>query len=67
MLGSQDLKPISWSTWAGKIEKDGDVNPFASLENRVGFMDIRVRVDWIALMIEDADDFRRSERNSRSG
>lgn len=43
VLGSQPLKPISWSTWAGRIEKEGDVNPFASLENRVGFMDIRVR------------------------
>ena len=42
VLGSQPLKPISWSTWAGKIERDGAPNPFLSLENRVGFMDIRV-------------------------
>ena len=42
VIGSQPLKPISWSTWAGKIEKEGAPNPFQALDNRVGFMDIRV-------------------------
>jgi membrane magnesium transporter 1 len=45
VLGSPSLKPISWSTWAGKIEKgdkEAGFNPFAGLEERVGFMDIRV-------------------------
>ena len=43
VLGSEPLRPISWSTWAGKIEREGGPNPFSTLENRVGFMDIRVR------------------------
>ena len=42
VLGSQPFKPVSWSTWAGKIEREGRPNPFQYLENRVGFMDIRV-------------------------
>jgi len=51
VLGSQSLKPISWSTWAGKIEREGQVNPFQSLENRAGFMDIRAKrkefAEWV--------------------
>lgn len=45
VLSSDPLKPISWSTWAGNIEKDGAVNPFDGLEDRAGFMDIRVSPD----------------------
>jgi membrane magnesium transporter 1 len=45
VLGSDRLKPVSWSTWAGKIEREGQPNPFQYLENRVGFMDIRVSSD----------------------
>lgn len=51
VLGSEPLRPISWSTWAGKIEKEGNQNPFQSLEDRVGFMDIRAKrrefADWV--------------------
>lgn len=51
VLGSEPLKPISWSTWAGKIEREGDPNPFQALEDRVGFMDIRAKrkefADWV--------------------
>jgi len=43
VLGSESLKPISWSTWAGNMEKEGGgANPYRGLEDRVGFMDIRV-------------------------
>lgn len=61
VLGSPALRPISWRVWAGSLERkggaaglsDGDagakaaarVNPFAALENRVGFWDIRVSPD----------------------
>jgi len=42
VLGSEPLKPVSWSAWAGQIEREGgEMNPFRSLEERVGFMDIR--------------------------
>ena len=51
VLGSEPLKPISWSTWAGKIEKDGGMNPYQGLEERVGFVDIRAKrkefADWV--------------------
>ena len=51
VLGSEPLKPISWSTWAGKIEREGGPNPYQALEDRVGFMDIRAKrkefADWV--------------------
>ncbi|KIW13099.1 hypothetical protein PV08_08286 [Exophiala spinifera] len=43
ILGSEPLKPVSWSAWAGKIEREGQPNPFRGLEERVGFMDIRAQ------------------------
>lgn len=50
VLGSDPLKPVSWNAWAGKLEKDGGLNPFRGLEERVGFMDIRAQrrefSDW---------------------
>ncbi|KAJ6445530.1 magnesium transporter [Purpureocillium lavendulum] len=56
VLGSQTLRPIQWNVWAGKIEREGDAgfvggsgeverdyrgSPFAVLESRPGFVDIR--------------------------
>jgi hypothetical protein len=44
VLGSEPLKPVSWSSWAGQIEKEGGgKSPFRGLEDRVGFMDIRAK------------------------
>lgn len=55
-LGAPSLRPIQWRVWAGKIEREGDAgflagsgevekdfmgNPFALLETRPGFVDIR--------------------------
>lgn len=43
MLGAEKLKPISWSEWAGQIEREGGGrNPYRNLEERYGFWDIRV-------------------------
>lgn len=43
VLGSEELKPISWRVWAGKVEREqGGAGPFAGLEDRWGFMDVRV-------------------------
>jgi len=43
VLGAERLKPISWSAWAGEIEREGGVrNPYRGLEERYGFWDIRV-------------------------
>ena len=65
VLGSEELKPIRWRVWAGKLEKEksaktqsvnGDPlgprgNPYAALEQRQGFLDIRAQrkefADWI--------------------
>ncbi|KAL2430652.1 hypothetical protein ABEF95_012290 [Exophiala dermatitidis] len=50
ILGSESLKPVSWNEWAGKIEREGEPNPFRGLEDRAGFMDIRKErrefADW---------------------
>ena len=43
MLGAEELKPISWRVWAGQVERQsGGGGPFQGLEDRVGFVDIRV-------------------------
>lgn len=43
MIGAADLKPISWRVWAGKVEREsGGGGPFQGLEDRMGFVDIRV-------------------------
>jgi len=56
VLGAEELKPISWRVWAGKVERekgkpDGARNPFEGLEERAGFMDIRAKrkefVEWM--------------------
>ncbi|RDA85146.1 hypothetical protein CP532_1586 [Ophiocordyceps camponoti-leonardi (nom. inval.)] len=56
VLGSQKLRPIEWHVWAGKIEREGAAgfldgsgkvdkeyrgSPFAVLESRPGFINIR--------------------------
>lgn len=64
MLGAEPLRPVSWSAWAGEIERDaagrdgsGDDygladmirssgrHPYARLENRIGFWDVKARAD----------------------
>ncbi|CAD0113491.1 unnamed protein product [Aureobasidium uvarum] len=65
VIGSPELKPIQWRVWAGKLEKDkvsknqsinGDPlgprgNPYAALEQRQGFLDIRSQrnefAEWV--------------------
>ncbi|PHH59178.1 hypothetical protein CDD81_3664 [Ophiocordyceps australis] len=61
VLGSQKLRPVEWRVWAGKLEREGEGgieaaegechgNPFAALESRPGFVDIRRQrrdfVEW---------------------
>jgi hypothetical protein len=65
VLSSPKLRPIRWNVWAGKIEREGAAgfldgggrvdkdfrgNPFAVLETRPGFVDIRKQrrefADW---------------------
>ncbi|RMY62522.1 hypothetical protein D0865_00370 [Hortaea werneckii] len=52
VLSSPSLKPIQWNVWAGKVERStearrmkqvgvGGGNPYAGLEDRPGFVDIR--------------------------
>ena len=43
VLGAEELKPIIWRVWAGKAEREsGGGGPFQGLEDRLGFVDIRV-------------------------
>lgn len=39
---SQELKPISWSVWCGQLERERGSGPYGFLEERLGFLDIRV-------------------------
>lgn len=54
VLSSPELKPIQWNLWAGRLERSkeareikevgvGGSNPYAGLEKRPGFVDIRAR------------------------
>jgi len=54
VLSSPELKPIQWNVWAGRLERSkearvvkevgvGGGNPYAVLEERPGFLDIRGR------------------------
>ncbi|GKZ18223.1 hypothetical protein AbraIFM66951_000396 [Aspergillus brasiliensis] len=52
VLGADKLKPISWSEWAGQIEREGGGrNPYLRLEERYGFWDVRAKrkefADWM--------------------
>lgn len=40
---AEELQPISWRIWAGNLEREGGgAGPFQGLEDRIGFIDIRV-------------------------
>ena len=50
--GAEELKPISWRTWAGAVEREsGGGGPYQGLEDRVGFVNIRAKrkefADWV--------------------
>ncbi|KAL1962700.1 hypothetical protein VTN77DRAFT_9244 [Rasamsonia byssochlamydoides] len=52
VLGAEKLKPITWSAWAGQIEREGGRrNPYRGLEQRLGFWDVRASrkefADWM--------------------
>lgn len=71
MLGTQQLKPIQWHVWAGKIEREGTGgtkndegdankdyvgNPFRFLETRPGFADIRRQRKTFGDWVRDGGD-----------
>nr|POE54935.1 ribulose-1,5 bisphosphate carboxylase/oxygenase large subunit n-methyltransferase, chloroplastic [Quercus suber] len=64
VLSSPALKPIRWNVWAGRLEKSkqarqytevgvGGGNPYANLEERPGFLDIRARRKEFATWVKD--------------
>ncbi len=64
VLSSPDLKPIQWNVWAGTLERSkearatkevgiGGGNPYATLEERPGFLDIRGRRKEFAAWVRD--------------
>lgn len=66
VLSSPDLKPIQWNVWAGRLEKSkaareikavavGGGNPYAALEERPGFLDIRARRKEFAGRIREGE------------
>nr|POE47348.1 hypothetical protein CFP56_00679 [Quercus suber] len=65
VLSSPALKPIRWNVWAGRLERSkqarqytdvgvGGGNPYANLEERPGFLDIRARRKEFATWTKDA-------------
>ena len=47
VLGAEELKPIVWRVWAGKTQREsGGGGPFQGLEDRLGFVDIRVSLPY---------------------
>lgn len=53
-MSSPELMPIQWNVWAGRLERSkearvikevgvGGGNPYATLEERPGFLDIRAQ------------------------
>ncbi|OJD20975.1 hypothetical protein ACJ73_07688 [Blastomyces percursus] len=59
VLGSEKLRPISWSVWAGEIEKEGGArNPFRGFEDRIGFWDVRDKRNEFAKWIREEDKAR---------
>lgn len=64
VLSSPDLKPIKWNVWAGRLERSkearqikgfgqGGGNPYAALEERPGFLDIRAKRKEFAAWVKD--------------
>lgn len=61
VVGAPGLKPIQWREWAGKLEREGvredqkledrTRNPYRVLEDRQGFLDVRVSASSCALRI----------------
>ncbi|KAK5110381.1 hypothetical protein LTR62_006089 [Meristemomyces frigidus] len=52
VLSSAELKPIQWNVWAGRLERSAEAreitevgvgggNPYAGLDERAGFLDVR--------------------------
>ncbi|KAI1351176.1 magnesium transporter [Xylaria sp. FL0043] len=67
VLGTNQLRPIQWRVWAGKIEQEGEAgfknnsgevekdyvgNPFRLLESRPGFIDIRKQRSDFAMWVK---------------
>lgn len=49
--GVEELQPIEWRVWAGKVERDRKGGPYTGLEERMGFVNIRAKrkefADWV--------------------
>lgn len=42
VLSNNQLRPIAHRVWAGKLERETGSGPWAQLDERIGFLDIRV-------------------------
>ncbi|KAL1996731.1 hypothetical protein VTN49DRAFT_7596 [Thermomyces lanuginosus] len=52
VLGADKLKPVTWSAWAGEIEREGGAkSPYRGLQERPGFWNVRESrrefADWM--------------------
>ncbi|EME48662.1 hypothetical protein DOTSEDRAFT_162346 [Dothistroma septosporum NZE10] len=71
VLSSPELKPIQWNVWAGRLERSqeareikavglGGGNPYATLEERPGFLDVRGRRKEFAEWVRNGQDVKMS-------
>ena len=61
VFGADQLQPISWRIWAGQQDKSGEGGPYQGLEDRMGFVDIRVSTNvlgthdkWLSTLVPTA-------------
>ena len=47
VMGTEELQPIEWRVWAGKVERERKGGPYGGLEERMGFVDIRVCGEFV--------------------
>ena len=66
-MSSPDLEPIQWNVWAGRLERSkeareiqavglGGGNPYAGLEERPGFLDVRGKRKEFAEWVENGEE-----------
>lgn len=53
----EELQPIEWRVWAGKVERERKGGPYMGLEERMGFVNIRAKrkefADWVRDQAKD--------------
>ena len=49
LSNARELRAVSWAVWSGEMEREKGAGPYGFLEERVGFLDIRVGLTYFLL------------------